>query len=147
MEIQTQYHGVQVISNEEIIDFPNGLPGFVDETAFVMLPLPENEVFQILQSCQTPSLAFVVTNPFHYFTDYDFALEENTLHSLHIKTEKDVLVYTILTVETPFERTTANLQGPIIVNVRTRKGKQVILSDDKYKTKHALFQEQANVKE
>ncbi len=141
MNIQTKYFNELTINKKDILHFEYGLPGFINEKQFVLLPLSEEKVYFVLQSVQTPELAFVVTNPFLFFKDYDFELDRATVHSLEIKEPSDVAVYSILTLQDPFEHTTANLQAPVLVHVKNKKAKQVILNDDKYTTKHALFQE------
>ncbi|WP_335871564.1 flagellar assembly protein FliW [Bacillus sp. 2205SS5-2] len=147
MKIQTQYHGETVIDSTQILMFGNGLPGFPEQTQFILLPLPDNDVFFVLQSCNISSVAFIVTNPFQFFSDYDFKLDDSIVEKLDIQSEADVIVYTILTVQEPFSKSTANLQAPLIINRQTNKAKQVILNDTTYQTKHALFNEQASVKE
>lgn len=139
MKIQTKYHGEVEISEQEIWEFPNGIPGFLDEKQFVILNFPENDVFYILQSITNPSLGFVITNPFAFFKDYDFKIDESSIDQLELESEADVLVQVILTVQDPFESTTANLQAPLIMNIRNRKAKQLILTETSYKTKHAIM--------
>ncbi len=138
MNIKTKYHGEVTINTEDIFTFENGLPGFEDEQSYVLLPFPNNEVFSILQSTKTPTIGFVVSNPFGFFPQYDFELEENTKKQLRIENEENVAVMIILTVNESIEQSTANLQAPIIFNVHHKKGKQVILNDARYKTKHLL---------
>ena len=58
---------------------------------------------------------------------------------LSIEKETDVGVYTILTIQDPFEKTTANLQAPLIMNTKNKQAKQLILSDEKYNTKHRII--------
>ena len=58
---------------------------------------------------------------------------------LNIKDEKDVAVYSIVVVPKDVKKMTANLLGPIIINVKERLGKQVILDDPRYTTKHYIF--------
>ncbi|MFT9598157.1 flagellar assembly protein FliW [Mesobacillus sp.] len=137
MKINTKYHGE--VEVEEILTFEKGIPGFVEEKQFALLPLSDDESYFVLQSVSTPGLAFVLTNPFHFMKEYDFQLEDATVEELSLESEKDVAVYTILTVQDPFERTTANLQAPIIINQTNRKAKQVILHNEQYKTKHPIF--------
>jgi len=137
--IQTKYHGDVEINKESILHFEKGIPGFEDEKEFVILPLSEDQTFAVMQSVNTPYIAFVVTSPFNFFKNYDFNLEEATVEELELKTEEDVVVYSILTVEDPFENTTANLQAPVIINTSNMKAKQVILNDGQYKTKHPIF--------
>jgi flagellar assembly factor FliW len=140
MNIDTKYHGTVAVKEEDIICFPHGLPGFANEKRFVLLPLADTP-FVILQSVETPALGFVLIEPFSYFPTYEFELDEATVEQLNIESERDVAVYVILTVADPFHETTANLQAPIVINVHKRLGKQVILTNTDYKTKHRLFPE------
>jgi flagellar assembly factor FliW len=137
MKINTKYHGE--VEVEEILTFEKGIPGFMDEKQFALLALSDDESYFVLQSVSTPGLAFVLTNPFHLMKEYDFQLEDATVEELNLESEKDVAVYSILTVQDPFEKTTANLQAPIIINLKNRKAKQVILHNEQYKTKHPIF--------
>ncbi|MED4917423.1 flagellar assembly protein FliW [Geobacillus thermodenitrificans] len=140
MNIDTKYHGTVVVKEEDIIHFPHGLPGFADEKRFVLLPLADTP-FVILQSVDTPALGFVLIEPFSYFPSYEFELDETTVEQLEIESERDVAVYVILTVADPFDYTTANLQAPVVIHTRKRLGKQVILTNTTYRTKHRLFPE------
>ncbi|WP_047758289.1 flagellar assembly protein FliW [Geobacillus sp. ZGt-1] len=140
MNIDTKYHGTVAVKEEDIIHFPHGLPGFADEKRFVLLPLADTP-FVILQSVEIPALGFVLIEPFSYFPSYEFELDEATVEQLNIESERDVAVYVILTVADPFHETTANLQAPVVINARKRFGKQVILTNTTYKTKHRLFPE------
>ncbi|MDQ0177084.1 flagellar assembly protein FliW [Bacillus chungangensis] len=140
MKIETKYHGEIVIKESDIWKFYYGLPGFPDETAFVMLPLPNNDLFFVLQSIANPLLGFVITNPFSFFPDYHFKLDDQTLEQLKIAGEEDVNVHIILTVQKPFSETTANLRAPLIFNMKEKQAKQIILNEEHYTTKHLLFQ-------
>ncbi len=140
MELQTKYHGTIEMEESNYIHFSNGIPGFQEEHQFVVLPLEEDETFYIMQSVNTSTLAFVMVNPFTYYPNYDFNLDESIVESLQIKTPEDVLVYSILTIQDPFENTTVNLQAPIIINSKNHMGKQIILNNEKYLTRHKLME-------
>jgi flagellar assembly factor FliW len=140
MKIATKYHGDIDIDEKDIVRFEQGIPGFLEEKQFVLLPLADTP-FVILQSVKTPALGFVLIEPFSYFPSYEIDLDDNTLEQLQITGEQDVALYVILTVADPFDDTTANLQAPIVINVHKRLGKQVILTNTNYKTKHRLFPE------
>lgn len=139
MNIKTKYHGEMVINEKEILTFENGIPGFLDEKQFILLPLTDDRVYFVLQSVQTEELTFVVTDPFLFFPDYDFNLEDTVVSQLHIEAPTDVKVMNILTLQDPFEKTTVNLQAPIVINTKNNEAKQVILNYEAYKTKHPLF--------
>ncbi|QFT90646.1 Flagellar assembly factor FliW [Bacillus sp. THAF10] len=141
MKIETKYHGLVECNAEEFVQFPSGLPGFQEEKKFLILPFSDDGTFFILQSVSTPGLGFVLTNPFPFYPEYDFKLDEQTVEALKLESEKDVVVYTVLTMADPFHLTTANLQAPIVVNTKKKIGKQVILTGTSYQTKHKLFVE------
>jgi flagellar assembly factor FliW len=138
--IQTKYHGEIEINQDDILHFEKGIPGFLEEKGFIILPFSDDQIYLIMQSVTTPQVAFVVANPFHFFQNYEFPLEDSVVEELNLKTEKDVQVFSILSVVEPFEKTTANLQAPIIINTENQKAKQVILNNQSYKIKHPIFQ-------
>lgn len=139
MKIETKYQGTVEIEEQEIWTFEKGIPGFPEEKQFVILPLPENNIYSFLQSVKTPALAFIIVNPFVFFKDYSFDIDNGTVAQLELTEEKDALVYSILTLQDPFEKTTANLQAPLIMNIKNKKGKQLILNEGNYKTKHYIL--------
>jgi flagellar assembly factor FliW len=141
MRINTKYQGEIEVDEREIIHFSGGIPGFLNEKRFVVSCFAEDTPFFILQSVGTPSLAFVVADPFVFYKDYDFNLPEVVAEQLDIRTEKDVSVYVVLTLGDPFEKTTANLKAPLVIHYGVRKGRQIVLDDSPYTTKHFLAAE------
>ncbi|MFB4167832.1 flagellar assembly protein FliW [Virgibacillus sp. JSM 102003] len=138
MKIETKYLGDTEITDSKIIQFSSGLPGFIDETKFVLLDLPDNTAFQILQSVDTPSIAFIVTNPYLFYQNYTIDLDDGIIANLQIENDKDVVVLVIVTVKDPFNTSTINLKAPIIINSQTKRGKQYILNMDDYPSKAAI---------
>jgi len=140
MKISTSYHGDIEIVNQQTLTFNQGIPGFLEETEFVILPLPEAEAFQVLQSIQTKEVAFIITDPFQFFLDYDFQLEPQEIEKLQLQQVEDAAVYVLLTMSNSVEKITANLQAPVIINTKKQLAKQVILMNTAYETKHRLFE-------
>lgn len=138
MAIKTKYLGNVKIEQDKTITFENGLPGFIEEKEFTIMDLPGNPIFKVLQSLNTPELAFIVTDPYHFYQDYTFRLDSNILENLKIENEKDVLVFTIVTLTSPFKESTLNLKAPIIINTSKKRGKQYILNDDRHQTKASI---------
>ncbi|MGG3193665.1 flagellar assembly protein FliW [Priestia aryabhattai] len=140
MKISTSYHGDIEIDNQQTLKFNQGIPGFLEETEFVILPLPEAEAFQVLQSIQTKEVAFIITDPFQFFLDYDFQLEPQEIEKLQLQQAEDAAVYVLLTMSDSVEKITANLQAPVIINTKQQLAKQVILMNTAYETKHRIFE-------
>ncbi|MBM7607971.1 flagellar assembly factor FliW [Lysinibacillus composti] len=141
MKIKTAYMGEVEVEPTNIITFEHGIPGFEDEKNFVQLPIEENSIFQILQSTKTKELAFVITSPYAVTTNYSFDLDEATIHSLEINDEKEVAVFTIVSLKESLVESTVNLKAPIVLNTTNNKAKQVILNNEEYAIRHNISPE------
>ncbi|HZK34615.1 MAG TPA: flagellar assembly protein FliW [Bacillota bacterium] len=141
MILQTKFFGEMKIDKGKLISFPQGLPGFDDLKEFAILNLPDESPFYCLQSIGRPEIAFLVIHPWDFFTDYDINIPDDDLADIGVEKIDQLLVYNILTVPEEMEKMTANLLGPIIINSEDLLGKQVILNDSRYTTKHLLFKQ------
>lgn len=139
MQIETKYFDKITIDEHKLINFPQGIPGFINENKFVLLPLEKDTLFYVLQSTKTKELAFVVVNPFHFSKNYELNLDDNTIEALMIKSEEDVQVFVIMSLKEPFATSTANLQAPIIINQKEQIAKQYITNSKHYTTKETIF--------
>lgn len=143
MLLNTKNFGEIEIDEKNIIHFPEGILGFEEEKQFIIIKdEDEQNPFHWLQSVQSPELAFVIINPFFVFPDYDIVLSKSVQEKLKIDDEKDVVVYSIVVVPEDIEKMTTNLLGPIVININKKLGKQVILDDDRYTTKHYIFKQE-----
>lgn len=143
MKLHTKFLGEVDIKEEQFVTFEQGLPAFEEEKQFVVLPFGEDTQFMTLQSVQTKDCAFVIVDPFQFYKEYKVKLPEAMIEQLEIEEEQDVAIFVLLTVQDPFTNTTANLQGPIVINMKKQKGKQLVMADSGYETKHRLFPEAA----
>lgn len=142
MKINTRYHEEIEVNKEDIIFFGSGIPGFPQEKEFILLPLGPDSPFSILQSVNNVELGFVVAEPFSFYNEYEFDLEESVISQLKIKEKADVTIYSIVTIGESLLTSTINLQAPLIINKNRKLGKQAVLMTDKYHTKHPLVNNQ-----
>lgn len=146
MKIQTTNFAEVQINKDKIIQFPEGLPGFENEKEFfIILNEDEDNPFHWLQSLNSPELSFVILNPLEIFEDYDILLPDTAKSKLKIESVEDVAIYTIVVMPKDITKTTTNLLGPIVINTKERLGKQVILEEDKYQTKHLIFDQNPEI--
>lgn len=141
MQLETKYNGTIEINDKQIITFEQGIPAFEEETSFLLLPFEEGTPFFVLQSTKTVDVAFIIIDPFQYVPNYKVKLPDATIEQLEIEKEEDVAIFVILTIREPFTDTTANLQAPIIINAKKQKGKQLLMSQSPYKTRHDIFKQ------
>ncbi len=128
-----------VYSENDVITFPAGIPGFESYREFVLVSIAEYAPFEWLVSIKGSPLRFAIINPMLFRPDYQPATIKKQFDDMEIEKSQDVLLYTIVTIrENPLE-STANLVGPVIINKRKRIGKQVILDDERYTTQELIL--------
>ena len=142
MKFETKYHGTLEFNEDEIIHFEKGLPGFEEFKKFVILPVEDNEFFNILHSVENNKVGFIVVSPFNVIKDYEFDLNEDKVKQLKIKDYNQVSVYNTVTLNSDIKKITVNLRAPIIINIEEKLGEQVILNNNRYLVKHPLIKEE-----
>ena len=142
MKINSTRFGEIEISENDIIDFVEGILGFEEMKKYVILNIEENNPLMIMQSIEEPALAFILINPYEFRSEYQLELSDNEVKKLKIEKEEDVDLFAIVVVphENP-EKMTANLQGPIVINRNKKLGKQVINNNHQYGIKHCIIKE------
>ena len=142
MEIQTTRFGQIVIEEDKIITMTQGILGFPDDRRYVLIPHKEGSPFHWLQSVDTPHLAFVVASPGRFFADYAFDISDDVERELEIESPEDVDCLVIITIPKDNPRKlTANLLGPVVINVKKRLARQVVLDPNVYPVRCPLIPE------
>ncbi len=140
LEISTTRFGPVTIEESKIIHFVAPVLGFDEVQQYTLLDHADNSPFKWLQAIGKPDLAFVVTNPKFFSIPYEFALPEDAVVRLGIKSAQEVLVFTIVNI--PAENPgfmTANLMAPIVINETNLQAMQLILQDPGLSTKVRLL--------
>ncbi|WP_312668487.1 flagellar assembly protein FliW [Tissierella praeacuta] len=146
MKIRTKNFGEVEIEKDKIIYFQEGIPAFEEEKEFVLILNEDKESpFHSLQSVNKEELSFIVVNPFEIFDDYDILLPDIAINKLKIEKEEDLNIYTIVVIPEDIKKMTTNLAGPIVINRKKMLGKQVILDDERYTTKHFIFNQDSEI--
>lgn len=139
MKCHSAKFGSFEVKEESVLTFPSGLLGFHEQTRYVILDHDTDAPFKWLQAMDDPGLAFVIMDPVDFMEGYSVALTSEALAEVKGEASEDLSVAVILTIpsEDPAS-VTANLRGPLIMNPRTRLGKQLVLADS-YPTRHPVF--------
>ncbi|PZE19286.1 flagellar assembly protein FliW [Paenibacillus xerothermodurans] len=138
IKLNTTSLGEIEVAEDQIIAFPEGIPGFGEYRSFTILPIEPGLPFAYLQSVDEERIHFVVVNPFVVFSAYDIEIDQETQTDLQISDPTEVEVWCILAIKDTLEAATVNLLAPIIINSKQRIGKQVILHDSSYAARHLL---------
>lgn len=127
------------VAEEQLFNFPHGIPGFPEEKSFAYILYDAESPFSFLQSTKEANLTFVLVDPFAFFKDYEFVLEDEVTKDLELSQENLPQVFLIATLKGKLAEMTVNLRAPLVVNVANRTGRQVILDKPEYSIRHKLF--------
>ncbi|MHC4414924.1 MAG: flagellar assembly protein FliW [Planctomycetota bacterium] len=138
MNVETTRFGAVDVDENRIITFPAGLLGFSAFKGYALLQPGEDDAFFWLQSIEAPELAFVVSDPSLWVRDYEVPIRREQLDQLALDSLESAQVFVI--VNKYGFALTANLQGPLVLNIGNRRGMQLVLADKRWTTRHEIVQ-------
>lgn len=139
MLIQTSRFGAVELTEEDVVQFPEGLIGFNTLHRYVLLDDPNDDIFAWLQSCDDPGIAFPVLEPELFAAGYKVALTKHDLDSLSLESMAGSRVFAIVTIPEDPRQMTANLKAPLIFNVAKKMARQCVLQDSKLNIREPIF--------
>jgi flagellar assembly factor FliW len=121
------------------ITFPAGLVGFEGWKRFELLVDDEQDLpVAILQCLDEPQVRLMVTDPLVLRPDYEIKLSYRDRVELELGQQRPTTYCTLSLADDGW--LTANLLGPLLINPTTRIGKQLMLADAGYSTRHPIVQ-------
>lgn len=139
MELTSPIHGKMMYKDDEIINFAKGIPGFDNLKKYIIKEVESDSPFNILQSIEDNDIGFIIIPPFFIHNDYEVKLSEEIIKKLNIEDPEDVLLYSIVTLNSKVEDITANLKAPLVINIKNKKGEQYIIDKEKYSIKEKIY--------
>jgi len=124
--------GTCTYRESEVLTFPWGLPGFASLRRFIALNLGGQEKFVWLQSLDDPAVALPTADPWQIFADYAPHLPPYATSSLDLRNPEDFATLCVVVVTPGAAEMTMNLLAPIVVNLRTKTGRQITLETGGY---------------
>jgi len=134
MKIKSSLLGEQVIDPNSIINFPNGIPGFEDQTRFKLFHQENNPIIFWLQSLDDELLTFSVASPALFNINYNLTLSDKEEQILALDNAEDIIVLILLhkdeDSQSPQQPTIkGSIKAPLIINSAKRIGLQKVLSN------------------
>lgn len=138
MKIDTAHFGPQEINDEDIITFPQGLAGFENNTRFKVFHEAGKPTVHWMQAVDDENLCFSVMDPALLNLGYEFSLSDEQSQLIDLQEQDDLAVLVILSKgvqaqddfseDLPSDTSIrANISGPVVINVRSRRAVQVYL--------------------
>ena len=141
MQIESPRFGTLEVEPSRIIEFPHGLAGFEHCKRFSLFhPEGDKPSYFILQSMDEPDLAFHIADPAQLGFAYDITLSDQEAADLALGDAErrlveavanpltQLAVAVILSKESLGQPVRANLNGPLIINLDTRRGLQHVFA-------------------
>ncbi len=140
MQVETSRFGTIEAADDEVVSFPDGLPGFPGERRMILLgagqmpgsvELGDHHTLFWLHDVDDPELAFLTIVPWSAYPDYDIDVDPAEVDDADAD---DLCVLAIVTVrrENDGVRLTSNLLAPVVIDTNRRVGRQVILQDSSW---------------
>ncbi|HEX3745131.1 MAG TPA: flagellar assembly protein FliW [Bryobacteraceae bacterium] len=144
-QIRTAYFGELDYSDGTVFQFPNGLPGFEQEHAFLFLQQPHTQPLLFLQSLTNSRLCFILLPILVLDPGYAVSLEPDDVTALRLAPGRppvigeDILCAAIVRPGGGEDgEPTANLMAPVVVNLKEQIGLQIIQSGSPYSYRHPI---------
>lgn len=142
MKAVTRLFGTIDVADEKIITMERGMIGFPNLTHFALIFDEEkkDKKFKImwLQSMDDGDVAFPVADPIQIKEDYKPLVNEEIIAPLGEMTEENTYILVTVTVPKRVEDFSVNLKAPIVINMDSNKGAQIITEDD-YPVKFKVY--------
>ena len=132
MTLTSTRFGELEIDEDDIINFPAGIPGFEDKHNWILIGDDDNAIMW-MHSTEDGELALPVTTPDSVKNDYNAQIPREILEPIGDVMEGDVAILIVITIppDRPWDMT-ANLKAPIVVNRVNRVAMQTIALNDDY---------------
>ncbi len=136
MLVESERLGLVEIDPDTIVELPSGLAGFEDAHRFALIPADDAGAYCWLQCLDAPDLAFLAAVPGFFFPDYEPDIPETDADDLGLQREDQAQVLCLVSISD--DLISANLLGPIVLNLATRQARQVVLADQGWSTREPL---------
>ncbi|MEO6913681.1 MAG: flagellar assembly protein FliW [Candidatus Baltobacteraceae bacterium] len=130
--------GSFTFSETEVFEFPWGLPGFAHLHRFLALSLPDQQNFIWLQSLDDVTFALPTADPWSIFPDYDPKMPAYATSALELQKPEDFTILGVVVVGKNAEEMTMNLLAPVVMNLKTHRGRQIMLENSNYPVRQPI---------
>lgn len=135
-------HPVFATMEEVVFSFPLGLVGFPECKHFRLIEPTDSYPLKFLQCEEQPDISFTCVDVGPLVPTYVVPLNDEDAAFLALEHPQDCLVLAMVAVPPKEPRKmTANLAGPLVLNIKSRMGRQVVLNTDQFPLRHRIIPE------
>ena len=93
---------------------------------------------KLMRALDSTDLTFAVVDPFLLFAQYRIDISREVFNELHCRAMDKLAALVTVGIPDKSHVITANLRGPIVINVNRRLGRQVLLVETDYSPRHPI---------
>jgi flagellar assembly factor FliW len=128
MNVETTRFGRLQIETHDIVEFPAGVFGLETCKQWVLLADAQNDALGWLQCTSRPDIALAVVTPRRFVPEYQVRVARQELMPLALDDVRDAKVLVIVGIKEGL--ITLNLKAPLVINLKSRTGRQVVVNND-----------------
>ncbi len=125
-KIQTVRFGELLYKGEDVIHLPKGLVGMPDLRSWLVLEMGDDLPMKWFQSLDRGDFGFPVSQPAFFADTYDITISPSSEPILNGRAGEWLAVLIITTIHSGGTMITGNLLAPLVINVDTRLGVQIV---------------------
>lgn len=145
IKIHTKRFGDMEFSEDSVVKVIGGLIGLSGYENFVIIRYQDDSPFYWLQCVDEPELALVMVSPLLFKPDYDPTIPLSVNKELDAQSPGDITVFVIVTIPAGNpQNMTANLLGPVVLNPRSRRARQLVLDDRVYSHRYRVVKKEGS---
>jgi flagellar assembly factor FliW len=122
-----------------ILSFPRGLLGFPQLTAFRLFEPKDGYPIKFLQAVDQEDVSFTCIDVKAIKPDYVVPLSDEDARSLALHEPADALILALLAIPADPSKMTANLAGPLVINIQTLQARQIVLNIDHFPLQYPVL--------
>lgn len=140
MKIPTRRFGTVEIAQDQVVYVPEGLIGFPAQKRYVLLEHKKGSPFIWFQAVDEEDLAFLLLDPLLCKPDYEFLISPEDRKALELPDSCEGMQTLVIVNIAPAGslEVTANLLGPVVMNVKKRLARQIVLYQSPYSTRFPI---------
>lgn len=124
---------------QNVIHFDDGILGFEEVKEYLLYHEDEDGVIWSLQAARADVPSFIVVDPYPFISDYNAQLTQAELAYFGETGTENLCVLVVAVIKPNLKDSVVNLKAPIVIDVNSKKAKQIILENGDYPIRFKLF--------
>jgi flagellar assembly factor FliW len=128
-----------MVQDDVTLSFAQGLIGYPALKSYRLFEPKDGYPLKFLQAVEREDISFTCIDVGAIKPDYVVPLSDLEAQDLAIQEPADALILALVIIPADPTQMTANLAGPLVVNIKTLKARQIALNIDQFPLAYPVF--------